>query len=185
MGSGRSLLRRASILLIAGCAALVLAFPASAQGPKPDPAPPTPQPKPEPPGARPQPAPQPPPAPPPPPPVARVQPAPQPSPSPSPAPPPPAVVFRNPVVSPPPAAPAPRTQTRAERRARPVAKKKAQTARVAGRKQALKRSSVPKPPAAASAAVDKTLMIGGLALVVLVLGDAVFLALSTRFLRVL
>jgi hypothetical protein len=89
------------------------------------------------------------------------------------------------VVSPPPAGPAPRTQTRAERRARPVAKKKAQTARVAGRKQALQRSSVPKPPAAASAAVDKTLMIGGLALVVLVLGDAVFLALSTRFLRVL
>jgi hypothetical protein len=31
--------------------------------------------------------------------------------------------------------------------------------------------------------VDTTLLAGGLALVVLVLGDAIFLALSTRFLR--
>jgi asparagine synthetase B (glutamine-hydrolysing) len=91
------------------------------------------------------------------------------------------VTFRSPVVSPPPITQARRTERRSERRARPTAKKKTQTAV----KQAVKRRpSVPQVTAAASSAVDSTLLVAGLALVVLVLGDAVFLALSTRFLRV-
>jgi hypothetical protein len=44
--------------------------------------------------------------------------------------------------------------------------------------------SLPKTAApAASSSPDSNLLIGGLALVILVLGDTVFLALSTRFLR--
>jgi hypothetical protein len=39
------------------------------------------------------------------------------------------------------------------------------------------------PAAAKASSSDTMLMVGGLALVILVLGDTVFLALSSRFLR--
>jgi hypothetical protein len=45
-------------------------------------------------------------------------------------------------------------------------------------------ASLPAAPRAGPSSPDTRLLIGGLALVVLVLGDTMFLALSTRFLRV-
>jgi hypothetical protein len=62
--------------------------------------------------------------------------------------------------------------------------KKKAPARPRTAKQAVTRSAPRLPAAAAGASSpDSTLLIGGLALVVLVLGDTIFLALSTRFLR--
>jgi hypothetical protein len=57
---------------------------------------------------------------------------------------------------------------------------RARTAKKAVKKRAV---SLPAAAAAGSPSPDSRLMIGGLALVVLVLGDTIFLALSTRFLR--
>ena len=185
-GSRRSLLRHASILLVLAWSGLGLAAPALAQGPTPDPAPAPPvQPKPESPGSQPQPSPprtttpQPPP---PPPPVVRSRPIQPPAPPP---PAPPAAVLPTPALAPPPASPPPAPVRRARRstkRQSHVTKKEPSRARSA--KQAVKKR-VPRLPAAAaeSSSRDSTLLIGGLALVVLVLGDTIFLALSTRFLR--
>jgi hypothetical protein len=78
---------------------------------------------------------------------------------------------------PPPPAPA-RVQTRR------TVKEKAARERVSKPKRAKQTSparSVVK--ATGASAPDSTLMIGGLALVVLVLGDTIFLALSARLLR--
>lgn len=51
-------------------------------------------------------------------------------------------------------------------------------------KQALSKSAASLPTAApGSSSPDSKLLIGGIALFVLVLGDTMFLALSTRFLR--
>ena len=177
-GSRRSLLRRASVLFVVGCSGVATAT-ALAAGPAPDPAPArtTTSPRPEPvTGARPAPrttsTPK-----------VTVQPqAVRPSP-PQPVAPPPALQRIQPVlVQPPPAssfAPPPpaRVQTR-------TAKEKTARARVSTPKRAKQPSparSVVK--ATGPSAPDSTLMIGGLALVVLVLGDTIFLALSTRFLR--
>jgi outer membrane biosynthesis protein TonB len=181
--SGRSLLRRASILLLFACAAMALAALAHAQGPTPDPGPaPIPQPKPEAPGAKPQPPPaQPPPPPPSPPPPPRVQVVPPPAPAPpAPVVPPPPVTQHR-VISPP---PAPVRRARARRNQTTRAKKKKVPTRARGTKQAPTKR-VRKLPAAdgPSASPDSTLLIGGLALVVLVLGDTIFLAFSTRVLR--
>lgn len=181
--SGRSLLRRASILLLFACAATALAPLAHAQGPTPDPGPaPTPQPKPEAPGAKPQPPPPPPPAPPPPspPPSPRVQVVPPPAPAPAApvVPPPPVTQHR---VSPP---PAPVRRARARKNQTTRAKKKKAPTRAVRRKEPPVRRVRTLPAAdAPSSSPDSTLLIGGLALVVLVLGDTIFLALSTRVLR--
>lgn len=169
IGSIGSLLRRAPVLLLLACFALGFAVPALAQGPAPDPAPPPPaQPKPEPPGSQPEPTPAPPPAAPQPPPAsARIQPA-QP-------PPPPAPVLPTPALTQTPASTPPARSARAR-----VKNKKT----VPARKQAVKRP-VPRFPAASaeSSSPDSMLLIGGLALVILVLGDTLFLAFSSRFLR--
>jgi hypothetical protein len=181
--SGRSLLRRASILLLFACAGMALAGLARAQGPTPDPGPaPMPQPKPEAPGAKPEPPPPPPPPPPSPPPPPRVQvvlpPAPAP---PAPVVPPPPPVTQQRVVSPPPA-PVRRTRVRTTQTA-PTKKKKVPL-RARGTKQAPTKRVRKLPVAdARSSSPDSTLLIGGFALVVLVLGDTIFLALSTRLLR--
>jgi hypothetical protein len=83
--------------------------------------------------------------------------------------PPPASSF-----APPPPSPA-RVQTRK------TVKSKAARARVSKPKQTLPARSAVK--ATESSAPDSTLMIGGLALVVLVLGDTIFLGFSARLLR--
>jgi hypothetical protein len=65
-----------------------------------------------------------------------------------------------------------------------VKKKERASARTATKQAVKKRTAgLPKAVAAGSSSVDSTLLIGGLALVVLVLGDTIFLALSARFLR--
>jgi Flp pilus assembly pilin Flp len=67
-----------------------------------------------------------------------------------------------------------------------VTKKKKDTAPArSARKSAVKKraASVQRAVASGASTVDTTLLIGGVALVILVLGDTVFLALSTRFLR--
>lgn len=182
VSSGRSLLRRTSSLLLLGCCSAVLAAPALAQpAPDPAPAPPT-QPKPEAPGAKPQPQPQPPPPPsppapsPPPAPVQAVQPPPAPAPllptrlSPPPGPTPP---------------PAPAARTRAPIRKAPrTAKKKPVKRAVATKRAVKKRVSALSAAAVKSSPSDSMLLAGGLALVVLVLGDTILLALSRRYLRV-
>jgi Flp pilus assembly pilin Flp len=55
-----------------------------------------------------------------------------------------------------------------------------------GTKAAVKKraAGVQRAVASGASTVDTTLLIGGVALVLLVLGDTVFLALSTRFLRI-
>jgi hypothetical protein len=63
-------------------------------------------------------------------------------------------------------------------------KKKAPTrARTPKKAVRTRAASLPTAAAAGSSSPDSTLLFGGLALVVLVLGDTIFLALSTRFLR--
>ena len=176
----RSLLRRASVLFVVSCSGIATAT-ALAAGPAPDPAPArtTTSPRPEPvTGARPAPAPR----------TTTSTPkvAVQPQ-AVRPSPPPPAApqsiqpVF----LQPPPTlsfAPAPPTAARVQTRR--TVKVKAARERVSKPKRAKQTAparSVVK--ATGSSAPDSTLMIGGLALVVLVLGDTIFLALSTRFLR--
>jgi hypothetical protein len=181
-GSRGTLLRRASVVLAVGASGLLTAT-ALAAGPAPDPAPPrtatTPTPEPvtgkqpapaprrttQTPtvSARPQaiqPAPAPPVSPPPPPPIQPVIPLPAPAPA---------------RVSPAPA----RVQRRAtvERKATRKAKTKAATRT----KRTL--PALGRPKAADSSSPDTMLLIGGLALVVLVLGDTLFLAASARLLR--
>jgi hypothetical protein len=75
-----------------------------------------------------------------------------------------------------------RARTRTTQPAR--AKKKTSTTQTRAARQAA-RKRVPKVQAAVagSPSPDSTLLIGGLALVVLVLGDTILLALSSRFLR--
>lgn len=181
--SGRSLLRRTSVLLLVAWLGAFLAAPALAQGPAPDPAPPQlPSPKPD---SR---APKPPPAPPPatqpsPPPPAPVQTV-------TPSPPPPAVVPTlrtgearvQTVVVTLPQEPAKRTSARPQR---PAKAKKKRVTRVRSAKAAARRSlpAITPPADPSGSSPDSMLLIGGLALVVLVLGDTVFLTLSTRFLR--
>lgn len=181
-GSTRSLLRQASIFVLACAAGAVLAGPVLAAGPAPEPAPPkTQSPKPEPvPGATPPPPPSPPP------PAARVSPPPPPPPPPpAPAPqpvvvspPPPAPVFTPPPPSPAPAAPV-RREARVQR-AKPKAQPKVSRAKTA--KHAV-RSALPGLTPEKVTEPDTMLLVGGLALFVLVLADMVFLTLSTRMLR--
>jgi hypothetical protein len=177
VGLGGSLLRRASVVLAAGAAGLLTAS-ALAAGPAPDPAPPrtgtspTPEPvtgkQPAPPprtttrtptvSVRPQavqPAPAPPVSPPPPPPIQPVIPQPAPAPS---------------RVSPAPARVQERTTT-VVGKAKPATQAE-RTLPALGR-----------PKVADSSSPDTMLLIGGLALVVLVLGDTLFLALSARLFR--
>jgi hypothetical protein len=185
MRSGRSLLRQTLIPLVAACAATgVIAGPAFAQGPAPEPAPPgTSMPKPEPaPGAtrgvtraatttRQAPTRRAPTV------VRSVQPASPPPPAPVPPPAPAPVVQVAPSPSPPPApvkqAPA-RVQKRETVKQKPAKRGKTLAA-------ALPRLRTTAVTEAAS--TDNMLLIGGLALFVLVLGDTVFLALSARYLR--
>jgi hypothetical protein len=188
---GRSLLRQASILLVLGGTA-VLAAPALAAGPAPEPAPPrTNMPKPEPvPGTKrrepsttttttrtsstPE-APR----------QAAQPPAAPPSPPSPPPPPAPTQVFTpQPLqVAPPPPAPARRPPTRVQRPAtKPKAKQKqARTGSTKQTKRVLPRVA----PAATSqsSSSDTMLLIGGVALFILVLGDTLFLAFSARYLR--
>jgi hypothetical protein len=180
VGSGGSLLRRASVVLALGASGLLTAT-ALAAGPAPDPAPPrtgtTPTPEP----------------------VTGKQPAPpprttartptvsvgpqaaQPSPPPPVSPPPPAPI--QPVIPPPapaPVSPAPvqvQRRTKVERKATRTTKSKP----AARAKQTL--PALGRPKGAGSSSPDTMLLIGGLALVVLVLGDTIFLALSARVLR--
>jgi hypothetical protein len=64
-----------------------------------------------------------------------------------------------------------------------VKKKTPNRARTAKKSVKTRAASLPTAAAAGSSSPDSRLMIGGLALVILVLGDTIFLALSTRFLR--
>jgi hypothetical protein len=189
--SGR-LLRQASIVVVFGCAALSAAVPALAQGPAPEPAPRTTNtPRPEPvPTARPQPPARQttPPSPPPPPPAAPVQTQPQavqPSPPPAPQPQPPAYVtppptiVRTPVVTPP---PAPQSSSRRQDERRTTKKPATKpTRRVPPSRPAARRTAA--AIASASSSPDTLLLIGGFALVVIILGDTIFLTLTTRYLR--
>jgi hypothetical protein len=87
------------------------------------------------------------------------------------------------IAQPPPASPAAppapaRVQTRNKVKAKPVRSRNSKPARA--------KRALPAPSAAKvtdSSAPDSTLVIGGLALVVLVLGDTIFLAFSARLLR--
>ena len=177
--SGRSSLRRATIVLL-GCAALGLSAPALAQGPAPEPAPPAPtSPKPEPRSTPPE----------PPPPARRATqptppPPPSPSPPPAPSPPPPAQTSQTFVQQPPPPAPTP---TAPVRRARtpvqePPATKTPKKKRVIPSKQTQK-PVLTRVRATVADSPDTMLLVGGFALFVLVLGDTIFLTLSARFLR--
>jgi hypothetical protein len=180
---GRSLLRQASVLLLLGCAGM-LAGPALAEGPAPDPAPPrTNAPKPEPPSTRREPARQTttptsttPRAP-----RQATQPTAPPASPPAPPPAPTQSFTPQPVpVAPPAPAPVQPAPQQAQK-PKPV-KKKAGTGSSRPRvKQALPRVA----PAAASqpSSPDNLLLIGGVALVILVLGDTIFLGFSVRFLR--
>jgi hypothetical protein len=185
VGSKRSFLRQTGVLLAVAWFAGAFVAAAHAQGPAPDPAPPsTSRPKPEPaPGA-----PQPPPAARTSTPTVRTQPqavqpvapsAPLP-PSPAPAPPSaPRVVVRQsptgPVLR---RAPLRTKPHKAERKKSTKAKK--DTSGVHKRRLPTARAEV----ATDSSSRDRMLLIGGLALVVLIVGDTVFLSLSARFLRV-
>jgi hypothetical protein len=181
MGSGGSLLRRASVLVALGASGLLTAT-ALAAGPAPDPAPPrtgtTPTPEP----------------------VTGQQPAPpprttartptvsvrpqavQPAPPPPVSPPPPAPTPIQPAISPPapaPVSPAPVIQRRTKVDRKATRRTKSKPA--ARAKQTL--PALGRPKAAGSSSPDTMLLFGGLALVVLVLGDTLFLALSARLLR--
>jgi hypothetical protein len=183
---GESVLRQPWTLCCLACVgSLAFAAPVVAQ-PAPDPAPaPPPQPKPE---SR-APAPPPPPPPPPPSPPARsapVQPPAAPSPPP-PTPPPASVspppVYQSPVAPPPPPSTARRGRgrtlppTRAGKREQPAA---AQSTR----QKANRRVANVSRAAVGSSSPDTTLLVGGLALVLVALGSSVFLALTTRFVRI-
>jgi len=65
-----------------------------------------------------------------------------------------------------------------------VKKKTTPTRANAAKRAATRRVAKLRAAAEGSSSGDSTLLIGGLALVVLVLGDTIFLALSTRYLRV-
>jgi hypothetical protein len=180
-GSGRSLLRQASVVLVVCCACVVAAGPAFAQDRAPEPAPPnTSTPKPEaPPSAQRQPTPKtvtrvtpppaPPAAPPPPPPPAAV------------TPPPPTVV--TPVVSQPPPAPV-RSESRIQRPKTPKPRPKSEEKKPEPKVQQ-EAVGAPLPGLSREKATspDTMLLAGGLALFVLVLADMVFLTLSTRVMR--
>lgn len=181
LGSGGSLLRRASVLLAVGAAGLLTAT-ALAAGPAPDPAPPRT-------GTSPTPEP-----------VTGKQPAPtprtttrtstvsvrpqavQPAPAPpvSPPPPPPSI---QPVIPPPAPAPVSPAPMRVQRRAKvePKVTRKAKAKAATRAKRTV--PALGRPKVADSSSPDTMLLIGGLALVVLVLGDTLFLALSGRLLR--
>jgi hypothetical protein len=190
-GRGQSVLRQPWTLFCVACmASLALAAPAFAE-PAPDPAPaPPPSPKPE---SR---APTPPPAPPattptqPQPPSVQSAPA-QPPASPPPAsPPPPAPVspppvYQSPVVPQPPP-PAPSTARRG--RGRTIQPKRVETEKPvrdgSAKNTPSRRVASVTKAAVGSSSPDMTLLIGGLALVLLALGNTVFLALTTRFVRI-
>lgn len=180
MRSGRSFKRQATVLVLLGCAA-VFAGSALAEGPAPEPAPPrTSGPKPEPPGS------------------TRREPAKQTTTEPTsttsraqqqtaratspPAPPPPAPT-RSFSPQPAPVTPSPPASVRPAPQQSQTQKPKAVKKKVRPRpgKKALPRVA----PAAAShsSSPDTMLLIGGVALVILVLGDTVFLGFSARFLR--
>jgi hypothetical protein len=79
-----------------------------------------------------------------------------------------------------------RTRTRTKKKASPAAKKAAKKAvvRTQTTKKPAKKTvrSIPRVAHRASTS-DSVLLAGGLALVILVLGDTIFLALSSRYLR--
>jgi hypothetical protein len=163
--SGRSLLRQASVLLLLFCFGAAPVAPALAQGgPAPEPAPRHSQPRPEPaPGATPQPSQA----------VTRVT-------RPPAAPPPPPVLALMRVQPSAPARSAP-----ALRKPRQVRKRETAKGKPAGErtmKQAV-RKALPSLSRKEAGSPNTMLLIGGLALVVLVLCDTAFLTLSTRFLR--
>lgn len=180
LGSGGSLLRRASVLLAVGAAGLLTAT-ALAAGPAPDPAPPrtATSPTPEPVTGK-QPA--------PPPrtttrtPTVSVRPqAVQPAPAPPVSPPPPSPI--QPAIPPPAPAPVSPAPLRVQRR--PTVERKV-TRKAKAKAVTRAKRTVPalsRPKVADSSSPDTMLLIGGLALVVLVLGDTLFLALSGRLLR--
>jgi hypothetical protein len=94
-------------------------------------------------------------------------------------------MLSHPVVSPPPP-PAPRARARANQTTRTKKKKKKNVATTRARtakKPASKRVRTLPASNSTSSSPDSTLLIGGLALVVLVLGDTIFLALSKKVLR--
>ena len=164
--SGRSLLRQASLLLLLFCFGAAPVAPALAQGgPAPEPAPrhsQTPRPEPAP-CATPQPSQA----------VTRVT-------RPPAAPPPPPVLALVRMQPPAPARTAP-----ALRKPRQVRKSETAKGKPAGErttKQAV-RKALPSLGRKEAGSPDTMLLIGGLALVVLVLCDTAFLTLSTRFLR--
>jgi outer membrane biosynthesis protein TonB len=168
--SGRSLLRQASVLLLLFCFGAAYAAPILAQvGGAPEPAPrrsqvPTPEPAP---GARAQtsrPA------------TTQVSTSPVPPPA-AQNPVPPPVVLVQPTA---PAPPAPAREERRQVRKRETAKEKPVRERTT--KQATRRA-LPSLSRTEAGSTDTMLLIGGLALVVLVLLDTVFLTLSTRVLR--
>jgi outer membrane biosynthesis protein TonB len=168
--SGRSLLRQASVLLLLFCFGAAYAAPILAQvGLAPEPAPrrsqvPTPEPAP---GARAQtsrPA------------TTQVSTSPVPPPA-AQNPVPPPVVLVQPTA---PAPPAPAREERRQVRKRETAKEKPVRERTT--KQATRRA-LPSLSRTEAGSTDTMLLIGGLALVVLVLLDTVFLTLSTRVLR--
>ena len=183
VGSGGTLLRRACVVLAVGASGLLTANALAAE-PAPDPAPartattPTPEP------------------------VTGRQPAApprttartptvsvrrqavQPSPPAPVSPPPPSPPVIQPAIAPAPApAPVSPAPTRVQRRAT-VERKATRETKVKPATRA-KRTlpALARPKAADSTTPDGMLLIGGLALVVLVLGDTLFLALSTRLLR--
>jgi hypothetical protein len=77
--------------------------------------------------------------------------------------------------------------------ARPKTQKRAQVKKHTARPKATPRKQKPKPApaklrtiaaaAASSSSTDSTLLIGGLALVILVVGDTLLLSVSARYLR--
>jgi hypothetical protein len=163
--SGRSLLRQASVLLLLFCFGAAPVAPALAQGgPAPEPAPRHSQPRPEPaPGATPQPSQA----------VTRV------TRPPVPPPPPPVLALMRVQPS------APARSAPALRKPRQVRKRETAKGKPAGErttKQAV-RKALPSLSRKEAGSPNTMLLIGGLALVVLVLCDTAFLTLSTRFLR--
>lgn len=181
LGSGGSLLRRASVLLAVGAAGVLTAT-ALAAGPAPDPAPPrtVTSPTPEPVTGK-QPA--------PPPrtttrtPTVNVRPqAVQPAPAPPASPPPPSPPIQ-PSIRPPAPAPVSPAPLRVQRRptVEPKVTRKPKVKATTRAKRTV--PALSRPKVADSSSPDTMLLIGGLALVVLVLGDTLFLALSGRLLR--
>jgi hypothetical protein len=185
VGSSGSLLRRALVLLAMGAAGVLTAT-ALAAGPAPDPAPPrtATSPTPEPvTGKQPAPAPRT---------TTRtptvnvrpqaVQPAPQPPVSPPPPPSPVQPVIPVPAPAPAPASPAPeRVQKRPTVEQKPT---RTTGSKPSTRPERTLPAALGRPKATDSSSTDTLLLIGGLALFVLVLGDTLFLALSARLLRI-